>query len=116
MRTVKIGDKEVGLKGTPLALLYYRQEFKTDLLGDLTKFSKINKDDLSDFDSIALLRLAWAMAKADNGVGKQFPNFTAWLEELDSFDLSDQDMILSIIEEAQAGFFRGGGGKVTATK
>ena len=33
MREIKLGDKEVKIRATPLALLFYKQEFKSDLIG-----------------------------------------------------------------------------------
>jgi hypothetical protein len=74
MRTIKIGEKEIGLKATPLALLYYMQEFNADLIGNLLKMQKLAKDP-SAFDSVALLQIAWAMNKAAEGKGKAFPHF-----------------------------------------
>ena len=121
MRELKIGDQTVRVRATPLALLYYRQEFKTDLLGDLLKmvqslvgmesvvagkgqvdFSKIN---LGALDSVAFLQLIWAMAKADV-FGHQFPSFQEWVASLESFDLFSGDTLAAVIEEAANGFFR----------
>jgi hypothetical protein len=123
MRELKIGEQTVRVRATPLALLYYRQEFKTDLLGDLLKmvqslvgmealisgvgqidFSKIN---LGALDSIAFLQLIWAMAKAD-AFGRPFPSFQEWIASLESFDLFSGDTLTAVIEEAANGFFRSG--------
>lgn len=119
MRELKIGEQIVRVRATPLALLYYRQEFGSDLFGDLvgmvqglTGLSAVSGEnvdlkniDLSKFDSVAILRLIWAMAKADS-FGKQFPSFENWLASLDSFDLSDPTVLTAAIEEAASGFFR----------
>jgi hypothetical protein len=107
MRTVNIGGKDIGLKATPLALLFYRQEFKSDLIGDLLKMQKLAKDP-SALDSVALLQIAWAMNKAAEGKGKTFPHFEAWLTQFDYVDFSDVDTIATIMEEAENGFFRRG--------
>ncbi|MGS0765688.1 hypothetical protein [Syntrophomonas curvata] len=45
------------------------------------------------------------MNKADVGPGQLFPGFEKWLSELDSIDLSDENMALAIKEEAADGFF-----------
>lgn len=108
MRTIKIGEKEIGLKATPLALLYYKQEFKTDLIGDMMKMQRL-ADDPSTFDSVLLLQIAWAMAKAHEGVGKPFHDFTTWVAELESFDFSDTAVMGAIMDEATDGFFRRSG-------
>jgi|LFRM01.1.fsa_nt_gb hypothetical protein len=108
MRTVKIGDKELGLRATPLALLYYKQAFDKDLIEDLVSFqnmAEIENGDFSGFDSVKILQICYAMNKADN-FGKQFPDFEKWLSKLDSIDLADQEFMLAIIEEATNGFFR----------
>jgi hypothetical protein len=107
MRTIKIGEKEIGLKATPLALLYYRQEFKSDLIGDLMKM-RVLADDPSALDSVALLQIAWAMNKAAEGKGKSFPNFEVWLDQFEYVDFSDADTMTAIMDEAADGFFRRG--------
>lgn len=135
MRIVKMGEKEIGLKATPLALLYYKQEFKTDLLGDLIKLAgnlaksggdlirlaelaekssnEVNINDLdldaiaAELDTVTILKLVWAMNKASEGPGKAFPNFEAWLDDLEVFDLTDQTFIGAVMQEAMNGFFRG---------
>jgi hypothetical protein len=136
MKTVKMGEKEIGLKASPLALLYYKQEFKTDLLGDLIKLAgnlaksggdliklaelaekssnEVNINDLdldaiaAELDTVAILKLVWAMNKTSEGPGKSFPNFEAWLDNLEVFDLTDQTFIGAVMQEAMNGFFRGG--------
>jgi hypothetical protein len=104
MRTIKIGEKEIGLKATPLALLFYKQAFGTDLVGDLVKMKDI-ADDPSKIDSVFLLQLTWAMAKANQGVDKKFPDFTNWVAGLESFDFTDEDVLNTIMDEAMDGFF-----------
>jgi len=108
MRIVNIGGKQIGLKATPLALLYYRQAFKSDLVGDLLKMEKITKDPTA-LDSVMILQAAWAMNRAAEG-GKSFPHFEAWLEQFEYVDFTDTDMLTEIMNEATEGFFRGSSG------
>lgn len=103
MLEITIGDKQVRLRATPLALLFYRQEFNSDLVGDLVSFQAVTED-MTQFDSVVFLQLVWAMAKADKPQG--FPSFEAWLAELDAFDFSDEETMLAVMEEAMDGFFR----------
>jgi len=110
MRTIQVGEKQIGLKATPLALLFYRQEFKSDLIGDLLKMQALASDP-SALDSVAILQLAWAMNKAAEGMGKAFPHFESWLGQFEYFDFSDPDTMNKIMEEAKEGFFRRGGGR-----
>lgn len=144
MKTVKMGEKEIGLKATPLALLYYKQEFKTDLLGDLIKLAgnlaksggdliklaelaekgnnDVNINDLdldaiaAELDTVAILKLVWAMNKASEGPGKAFPGFESWLEGLEVFDLTDQTFIGMVMREAMDGFFRGAAARAGLAK
>ena len=105
MREITISEKTIRVRATPLALLYYRQEFKADLIGDLISMQNMT-DDPSQFDAIKFLQLIWAMAKADDAKG--FPSFEVWLGGFDSFDFADADMMGAVVEEATDGFFRGG--------
>jgi hypothetical protein len=144
MKVVKMGEKEIGLKATPLALLYYKQEFKTDLIGDLIKLAgnlaksggdlirlaelaekgsnEINVNDLdldaiaAELDTVVILKLVWAMNKASEGPGRSFPGFESWLDGLEVFDLTDKAFIGNVLAEAMDGFFRGGIGKPKPTK
>jgi len=111
MRTVQIGNKELGLRATPLALLYYRQSFKKDLIEDLVSFqdmADMANGDFSGFDSVKILQICYAMNKAAN-YGKSFPDFEKWLSELESIDFADEEFMLAVIEEATDGFFRSAG-------
>jgi hypothetical protein len=105
MREITVGGKQMRVRATPLALLYYRQEFKADLVGDLISMQEMANDP-SQFDSIKVLQLIWAMNKADKPEG--FPSFEGWLSGLDGIDFADGDMMTAVIEEATDGFFRGG--------
>jgi len=105
MREITIGEKTIRVRATPLALLYYRQEFKTDLIGDLISMQAMSSDP-SQFDALKFLQLIWAMAKADDAKG--FPSFEVWLGGFDSFDFADADVMTTVVEEATDGFFRGG--------
>ena len=115
MRNIKLGTKDIGLKASPLALLFYKQEFKSDLIGDLVKMAGLEKD-MSRLDSVAVLQLVWAMNKAHNGMGKSFPGFEKWLDGLDGVDFTDQEFMNAVIAEAEDGFFRGAGGAKSAGK
>ena len=105
MREITIGEKTIRVRATPLALLYYRQEFNTDLIGDLMSMQAMATDP-SQFDALKFLQLIWAMNKADDA--KNSPSFEAWLSGMDSFDFADADIMTAVVEEATDGFFRGG--------
>jgi hypothetical protein len=107
MRTIKISEKEIGLKASPLALLYYKQAFGSDLVGDLVKMQDLEKDP-SKIDSVVILQVAWAMNKAAEGKGKTFPHFESWLDQFEYVDFSDADTMTAIMNEAADGFFRRG--------
>lgn len=109
MREIRIGEQTVRVRATPLALLFYKQEFGSDVLGDLIKLQGVEKDP-SKFDATSSLQLMWAMAKADAYGHGSFPSFAEWLNGLEGIDLSDADMYSAIYNEAIEGFFRKGAG------
>lgn len=109
MRIIKIGDKEIGLKASPLALLYYQQDFKKDLIADLMSLQGLTKfaeGDYSALNSVLLLQILYVLNKAYN-FGKKFPDFNRWLAEFDSMDL--MEIIPELVEEVEDGFFRSAG-------
>ena len=105
MREIKIGEQTIGLRASPLALLFYKQEFGRDLVGDLMKLLNVEEEP-ETFDSVLFLQIAWAMAKAEKGLNKQFPSFINWVSNLEYFDVSDTNIIQPIADEALDGFFR----------
>jgi hypothetical protein len=107
MRTINVDGKEIGLRATPLASIYYNQEFGTDIVGDLVKLMEMEKDP-SKMNMVTFLKITWAMAKANEGMGVQFPDFITWASSLESFDISDENILSAIMEEAERGFFRKG--------
>lgn len=109
MREVEIDGKAVKIRANPLALLYYKQEFKSDLVGDMFKWQNVGNDP-TRLDFILFLQLVWAMAKAGSNSSKDFPSFKGWLAGLESFDITDEELITEVITEAQDGFFRGSAG------
>lgn len=108
MREIAIGDVKVRVRATPLALFYYRQAFGSDLTGDMMKMEAV-KQDKSKLDMVSILQMAWAMAKADAGPGKQFSSFEDWLAGLDGLVVGDGNFMGAVMEEAADGFFRGSG-------
>lgn len=106
MREINIGEKIIKVRATPLTLLFYKQEFKSDMIGDIMKLQVV-KNSPEQLDSLLFLQIIWAMEKTAN-FGNDFPSFTKWLETLDSFDISDADMLKVVFEEATDGFFRRG--------
>lgn len=107
MREINIGEQVVRVRATPLALLFYKQEFKSDLLGDLAKMDAVEQD-ISRLDTVMFLQLIWAMAKAEQFGKGEFPAFVNWVGTLDSFDISDVNILNAVLEEAANGFFRTG--------
>jgi hypothetical protein len=59
-RDIKIGDKEIRVRATPLALLFYKQEFKSDFMGDMVKLEKM-KDSMANIDTTLFIQMIWAM-------------------------------------------------------
>jgi len=116
VRELMIGKKQIGVRATALALLYFEQEFGKDLLAELVKMKDIApkpgesiEDTVAKLDIMSFLKITWAMNKADK-YGEKFPSFEGWLFELGEIDLTDPGFILGALEEAGAGFL--GKGKV----
>ncbi|WP_110931074.1 hypothetical protein [Paenibacillus bouchesdurhonensis] len=107
MREINIGEQVVRVRATPLALLFYKQEFKGDILGDIAKMQDVQQD-ISKLDTVVFLQLIWAMSKADSFGTGQFPSFIDWVASLDSFDVADPNILNEVLEEAASGFFRSG--------
>lgn len=115
MRDINIGDQVVRVRATALALLYYKQEFKADLLGDLTRLTKMMKlnekgeqeIDFDNLDFLPILQIIWAMAKADK-FGNDFPPFQTWLGSIENINFGDPAFMSGAMEEAVDGFFRSG--------
>ena len=115
MREINIGNQVVRVRATPLALLFYKQEFKADLLGELSSLQKMVKTnsngeqeiDLDNLNFLVILQIIWSMAKADS-FGKEFPSFQNWLAGIENIDFSDPTFMTATMEEAIGGFFRSG--------
>jgi hypothetical protein len=117
MREITIGDTKLGVRGSPLALLYYKQAFRSDLVGDISRMGgpdakKGQQLDPERLDTVVLLQATWAMAKANAGVSAQFPPFESWLESLSGLDFSAPEFLGAVMEEIVDGFFRGQRGPV----
>jgi len=104
MRNVKIGGIEYRIMATPITLFYYKKEFHKDLISDFMPMQNMEKD-VSAFDGMVFLQMAWAMIKTAGG---QIPTLEQWIASLPFVDFEDEEMVLGVIQEAQEGFFRSG--------
>jgi hypothetical protein len=114
MREIAIGGKKVRVRATPLALLYYKQEFNADLVVDLSIVQSLAARG-NGIDSVLNLQIIWAMAKADSfteSFGSKFPGFESWLSSFESINFTEPYFIAASMEEAADGFL--GRGKVKA--
>ncbi|WHX35267.1 hypothetical protein QNH38_22445 [Paenibacillus polymyxa] len=113
MRDLTIGSKQIRVKAGALALLFYKQEFKSDLLGDMLKMVGGNvgggpnvEIDPSSIDFLGNLQMVWAMAKSA-AYPNPYDGFSTWLAALDDdLDFSDTTFFVEALEEATEGFFR----------
>jgi hypothetical protein len=108
MRNVKFVDQELQMRATPLALLFYRQEFGRDLIADLSalrNWKTMASGDMSSFDSVLLLKVGYVMNRAANPAKALiFPKFEEWLGNL-NIDFSEPEWMVALVEEAVDGFF-----------
>ena len=110
MRTVTIGDKQIALRANPLALLFYKQAFDSDLIADLLKLQSLQSlqdGDFSSLDMVSLFQIAYAMNKAAKPTDV-FPKFEEWLAQFETIGFDDPQWIVDVVEEAADGFFRSG--------
>ena len=110
MRTTNIGGKEIQLRANPLALLFYKQAFDSDLIADLLKLQSLQSlqdGDFSSLDMVSLFQIAYAMNKAAKPVDV-FPTFEEWLAQFETIGFDDPQWIVDVVEEAADGFFRSG--------
>lgn len=107
MIEIRMGDNVLKVRATALTLLFYKQEFKKDLIGDFMKFDVLQKDP-TQWDSVMILQMVWAMTKTEalaSNLGASFPGFQSWVSKLQRIDFAGEGItnIMSILVEA---FFR----------
>jgi len=110
MRKVTLGGKEIALRASPLALLFYKQAFDSDLIADLLKLQSLQSlqdGDFSSLDTVSLFQIAYAMNKAAKPADV-FPKFEEWLAQFETIGFDDPQWIIDVVEEATDGFFRSG--------
>lgn len=110
MRTTTIGGKKIQLRANPLALLFYKQAFDSDLIADLLKLQSLQSlqdGDFSSLDTVSLFQIAYAMNKAAKPTDV-FPKFEEWLAQFETIGFDDPQWIIDVVEEATDGFFRSG--------
>jgi hypothetical protein len=135
MRELAIGERgRLSVKATPLAQLFYRQEFDSDMTSDFLRITMgfvsafpgargksletLTEADLSisdvtaeslgeaPIDAFAVLRLVWAMAKAA-AHPSEWPPFETWLDSMEDLDPFKPEFIGAALEVAADGLFRG---------
>ncbi len=113
MRELKIGEKTIQIRGTALALLFYKREFKSDLLKDMINMFggdlKTMGADMGpeNLDTVTILQMVWAMAKAGEFGKGQFPGFESWLHQSgDEINIFSEEFLTDVINEMTEGFFR----------
>ena len=136
MREITLGESTLSVKATPLAMLFYRQEFGSDMTRDFLAvvggFASVipgmNEADVSTLgemetgaasvtlgslsqsgiDGLGVLKLVWAMGKA-GALPERWPGFETWLATLDDVNVFDQEFIAAALEVAADGLFRSTG-------
>ena len=103
MKTIKLGNREITIVGSPMTPYFYKKEFGQSFSGDLLKMQELQFDQ-SSLDDINLLQMIWAMEKTYK-MGKDMKDFENWLMEFEYFDISD--VIADVVAEATNATFRG---------
>jgi len=91
----------MNLRATPVARLYYRQEFGCDIYESI---KVLTADDVTYESAVPeAVKLAWAMNKADNfAKNLSTPDYAQWLEKYKKFEFAAN--IQPIVREAAKGF------------
>lgn len=106
MKRAVIFGRPVDMQGSPMTLLYYRNEFgvEADLYSDYAKAC-------SEYaDITTILQIAWSMAKTVDPL--KVPDFVSWVGEFDAskFSLAGLDAkgswVSEVIEAFNAELFR----------
>jgi hypothetical protein len=124
MREIRSGDTVLRIRASSLAIFFYKQEFKADILRDFSRICKgwvesdvikkhkageLNTADMTEVFNILpdgndLLQIVWALNKAQNVSEKlPTPHFAEWVEK---HDLSILEILPDVISECMHGFFR----------
>lgn len=124
MREIRSGDQVLRVRASSLAIFFYKQEFKTDILKDISAVLKDwtgnkkvaqmvkgktdqNQVDLIDVipDGYTIMQITWALNKAQNSAEDiQTPRFEEWIKQHQ--DISVMEIMQDVLEEAMNGFFR----------
>lgn len=109
MKTIQVKDFKLRVRATTPALTCYAQAFNRDLIADLVEFQnknmgKLMEGDFSGFDSLFLLRITWAMNKAEH-YGESFPDYDEWNKKYENLPITNPKFIGEIVAEAAQGFF-----------
>lgn len=107
-KEIKFGENIIQVRATALTLLFYRQEFKRDMLGDFLSMENLRKG-AANYDGLLWLQLLWALNKTEvvsENLGKSFPSFQNWIGQLKRIDFAGEftEDLSDIIAD---GFFRG---------
>lgn len=105
MREINTGDNPIKIHGSPLTLLFYRQEFDSDILAEIIELESLAKNP-TKINTVALMQMTWAMGKTAAYGKSDWPDFMTWLARLEWFDFTNQDLIVALVEEAGKSLFR----------
>lgn len=103
MKTIKLGNKEITIVGSPMTPYFYKKAFNQSFSGDLMGLKELEEDQ-TKFDDINFLQMIWAM-ECTYKMGKDMKDFEGWLAEFEYFDLTE--VISDVFEEATNATFRG---------
>lgn len=103
MKTIKLGNKEITIVGSPMTPYFYKKSFNQSFSGDLMNLQGFEEDN-SKFDDVNILQMIWAM-ECTHKMGKDIKDFEGWLAEFEYFDLTE--VISDVVDEAMNATFRG---------
>lgn len=89
--TAKVGDAEIKLRCSALTPILYREAFRKDLFGELSKFQNAQGGEIPDGGVEAMLGVAYICAKQAD------PEIMPYEDWLDQFDLMASTELITAV-------------------
>lgn len=109
MRMINVGGKERQIEATPYSIILHEREFGTDLISDAATLVTQAVGDKGMINGKLFLSIVHTLektAKMKYSSNKMFPNFDAYMMEMESLSLQNQDAYTEVVTEIEDKFFR----------
>lgn len=114
MKTINLGGKERQIEATPYSIVLHEREFGRDLISDASKLIAQAMQEGGTLNASLFLSIAHTLektAKMKRQTNSIFPTFDAYLMEMPSLSLQNQEAYEIVVNEIEDKFFRDEEGK-----